>query len=160
MGFPDVPGGKESACSAGYPGSIPGLGRSPGEGGSALKCNPLQYSCLGNSLDRGARRATVHGVPKSGIRQRLTHTCLAPATPALGVCIPWAGADCSGPEAQLQLLFVGRAVGALAVGCRRPRAMQLGGAGATVPGLLMRSCCVNTTPKLGPTQAFLIPPLP
>ena len=41
--------------------SIPGLGRSPGEGSG----NPLQYSCLGNPLDRGAWRATVHGVTGS-----------------------------------------------------------------------------------------------
>ena len=63
MGFSDVSGGKESACNAGDPGSIPGLGRSPGEGNG----NPLQYSCLGNPMDRGAWQATVHGVPKSGI---------------------------------------------------------------------------------------------
>ena len=42
-------------------GSIPGLGRSPGVGNG----NPLQYSGLGNPMDRGARRATVHGVAKS-----------------------------------------------------------------------------------------------
>ena len=42
-------------------GSIPGLGRSPGEG----QGNPLQYSCLGNPTDRGTRWATVHGVTKS-----------------------------------------------------------------------------------------------
>ena len=42
--------GKESTCSAGDPGSISGLGRSPGEGNS----NPLQYSCLENPMDRGA----------------------------------------------------------------------------------------------------------
>ena len=63
MGFSDVSGGKESACNAGDPGSIPGLGRSPGEGNG----NPLQYSCLGNPMDRGAWQATVHGVPKSGM---------------------------------------------------------------------------------------------
>ena len=62
MGFSDVSGGKESACNAGDPGSIPGLGRSPGEGNG----NPLQYSCLGNPMDR-AWQATVHGVPKSGM---------------------------------------------------------------------------------------------
>ena len=44
--------------------SIPGLGRSPGEGNG----NPLQYSCLENSMDRGAWWATVHGVAKSRIR--------------------------------------------------------------------------------------------
>ena len=60
----DFPGGsdsKASAYNAGDPGSIPGLGRSPGEGNG----NPLQYSCLENSLDRGAWRSTVHGVAKN-----------------------------------------------------------------------------------------------
>ena len=51
--------GKESACHAGDLGSTPGLGRSPGERNG----NPLQYSCLENSMDRGAWRA--HGVAKS-----------------------------------------------------------------------------------------------
>ena len=54
--------GKESACNAGDPGSIPGLGRSPGEGNG----NPLQYSCLENPMDRGAWRTTVHGVARVG----------------------------------------------------------------------------------------------
>ena len=53
-----------SACNAGDPGSIPGLGRSPGEGDGT----PLQYSCLENPMDRGAWRATVHGVAKSQTR--------------------------------------------------------------------------------------------
>ena len=53
--------GKESACSAGHLGSIPGLGRSPGEGNG----NPFQYPCLENLIDRGAWRAAVHGVAKS-----------------------------------------------------------------------------------------------
>ena len=52
---------KESVRCAGDLGSIPGLGRSPGERNG----NPLQYSCLGNPMDRGAWRATVHGVVKS-----------------------------------------------------------------------------------------------
>ena len=52
--------GKESACNAGDPGSIPGLGRSPGEGNG----NPLQYSCLENPIDGGAWRAAVHGVAR------------------------------------------------------------------------------------------------
>ena len=47
----------ESACNAGDPGLIPGLGRSPGE----VNGYPLQYSCLENSMDRGAWWATVHG---------------------------------------------------------------------------------------------------
>ena len=53
--------GKETACQAGDVGSIPGLGRLPGEENG----NPLQYSCLGNPMDRGAWRATVHRVTKS-----------------------------------------------------------------------------------------------
>ena len=55
--------GKESACNSGDTGDlglIPGSGRSPGEG----KSNPSQYSCLGNLMDRGVWRATVHGVTK------------------------------------------------------------------------------------------------
>ena len=52
---------KESACSVQDPGSIPGSGRSPGE----RTANPLQYSCLKNSLDRGAWQVMVHGVTKS-----------------------------------------------------------------------------------------------
>ena len=59
----DLPGGsvgKESACSAPDPSSIPGLGRSPEEGNG----NPLQYFCLGNPMDRGASWAVVHGVAK------------------------------------------------------------------------------------------------
>ena len=53
--------GEESACNTGDVDSIPGLGRSPGEGNSY----PLQYSCLENSMDRGAWQAIVHGVAKS-----------------------------------------------------------------------------------------------
>ena len=52
---------KASACNAGDLGSIPGFGRSPGEGNG----NQLQYSCLENSMDRGAWQATVHGIVKS-----------------------------------------------------------------------------------------------
>ena len=78
MNFPDnnqgetttVPlqlSGKESACSAGASGEadlIPGSGRSPG----GRHGNPLQDSCLETHMDRGAWRATVHGVPKSQTR--------------------------------------------------------------------------------------------
>ena len=53
--------GKDSACSMGNPGSVPGLGRSPGEGNG----NPLQYSGLENPMERGTWQATVHGVAKS-----------------------------------------------------------------------------------------------
>ena len=68
----DYPGGlegKESTCNTGDPGLIPGSGRSPGGGNG----NPLQYYCLGNPMDRGARWATVHGVSKSQIGLS-THT--------------------------------------------------------------------------------------
>ena len=61
MGFPGGPDGKESACSAGDPGLISGLGRYSAEG----RGNPFQYSCLENSMDRGAWQATVGGVAKS-----------------------------------------------------------------------------------------------
>ena len=61
LGFPGGSEGKESACNVGDLGSIPGLGRSPGEGHGNL----LQYSCLENPMDQGAWRATVHGVAKS-----------------------------------------------------------------------------------------------
>ena len=59
--FPGGSDGKESACNAGNLGSIPGMGRSPGEGYGY----PLQYSCLENPMDRGDWWATVHGVAKS-----------------------------------------------------------------------------------------------
>ena len=61
IGIPCGSDNKESAYNAGDPGSIPGSGRSPGEGNGY----PLQYSCLENPMDRGAWRATVHGVAKS-----------------------------------------------------------------------------------------------
>ena len=64
-GFPGGSDGKESAFNAGDLGSIPGLGRSPLEGNG----NPLQYSCLGNPMDRGAWCAVVHGITK-GRRRR------------------------------------------------------------------------------------------
>ena len=72
----DFPGGsdvKVSAYNSGDPVSIPGSGRSPGEGNG----NPLQYSSLGNPMNRGAQWATVHGVAKSQtqlINQTHTHT--------------------------------------------------------------------------------------
>ena len=64
MGFPGGADGKESACSVGNPGSIPGSGRYPGEGNG----NPLQYSCLENPMDGEAWQATVHEVAKSRTR--------------------------------------------------------------------------------------------
>ena len=58
MGFPCSSVSKESACNAGDLGSIPGLGRFPGEGNGY----PLLYSCLESLVDRGTWWATVHGV--------------------------------------------------------------------------------------------------
>ena len=63
-GFPGGSDSKASAYNVGDLGSIPGLGRSPGEGNG----NPLQYSCLENLMDRGVWQATVHGVTKSQTR--------------------------------------------------------------------------------------------
>ena len=63
-GFPCGSAGKESACNVGDLGSILGLGRSPGEENG----HPLQCSDLENPMDRGAWRATVHGVTKSRTR--------------------------------------------------------------------------------------------
>ena len=65
---------KESTCNVGDAGLISGLGRFPGGGNSSL----LRYSCLENSMDRGAWRATVHGVEKSQTRlKRLSMHILA-----------------------------------------------------------------------------------
>ena len=81
--LPSFPGGsvikkkKNPPASAGDPGSTPGMGRSPGEGNG----NPLQYSCLGNPMDRGTWWATVCGVTKSraGLSQQTTTTKLLPS---------------------------------------------------------------------------------
>ena len=62
LSFPRSSDGKESAFSAGDLGSIPRLGRSPGERNG----NPLQYACLENPMDRGAWQATVYGVTRVG----------------------------------------------------------------------------------------------
>ena len=59
-GFPGYSVVKNLPGNTGDTGSIPGLGRFPGEGNG----NPLQYSCLGNPTDRGTRWATVHGIAK------------------------------------------------------------------------------------------------
>ena len=69
VGFPGGSDDKESACNAGDRALIPGSGRSPGEGNG----NPLQYSCLECSMDRGAWWATVHGVVKSQTHLQIEH---------------------------------------------------------------------------------------
>ena len=66
-GFSVDSDGKESVCNVGDPGSIPGSGRSPGEGHG----NPFQYSCLENSMDRETWQAIVLGVAKSDMIERL-----------------------------------------------------------------------------------------
>ena len=75
-GFPGGSEDKASSCKAGDAGSIPGSGRYPGEGND----NPLQYSCLENSVDRGDWWATAHRVTKSRTQQSdftFTFTCQA-----------------------------------------------------------------------------------
>jgi len=67
--FPGGSDSKESAYNAGDLGSTPGSGRSPGGGNG----NPLQYSCLENTMDRGAWRVAVHGVAESD-RTEVTNT--------------------------------------------------------------------------------------
>ena len=63
----NLPTVQESACKAGDLGSIPGLGRNPGEGNG----NPVQYSCLGSPMDSGAWWAVVHGIAKTQTRLRM-----------------------------------------------------------------------------------------
>ena len=69
-GFPDGSDGKESAYNAGNCGLIPGSGRSPGEGDG----NPLQHSCLDNSMDRGAWQASPWGHEESDMTEHLIYT--------------------------------------------------------------------------------------
>ena len=69
-GFTGCSDAKESTCNVGAPGSIPGSGRSLGGGNG----NPLQYSCLENSMDRGAWQATVQGVTKELDMTKHAHT--------------------------------------------------------------------------------------
>ena len=64
VGFPGGSNVEEFACNAGDLGSIPGWGRYPGKGNG----NPLQDSCLDNSMDRGAWQATVSGAAKNQTR--------------------------------------------------------------------------------------------
>ena len=68
LGFPSGSDSKESTCNAGDLGSIPGLGRSPGEENGNL----LRYSCLENPMHRGAWWATVHGIAGSDTIEQLS----------------------------------------------------------------------------------------
>ena len=68
-GLPRWLSDKDSTCQAGDLGSVPGLGRSAGEGNG----NPLQYSCLGNTMDRGVWQAIVHGLTESNMTEQLNH---------------------------------------------------------------------------------------
>ena len=70
MGFPGGSAVKNPPSKAGVVGLSPGLRRSPGVGNG----NPLQYSCLGNPMDRGAWLTTVHGVTQLDTSEQLTHT--------------------------------------------------------------------------------------
>ena len=71
MGFPGGSNSKETACNAGDPGSIPGSGRSLGEGNGS----PLQYSCMENSMDRGAWQAIVQwGCKEPDMTEQLSLT--------------------------------------------------------------------------------------
>ena len=80
MGFPVGSADKESACNAGDLGSIPGLKRCPGGGNGS----PLQCSCLGKPMDRGAWWASVHGVAESDMIEQLgLHACLGEEPEAL-----------------------------------------------------------------------------
>ena len=68
MGFPGGSDGEESTCNAGNQDLIPGSGGSPGEGND----NPLQYSCLENSMDRGGWWAMVHATAELDTTERLS----------------------------------------------------------------------------------------
>ena len=78
-GFPHSSVGKESSCSAGDQGLIPGSGRSPGGGNG----NPFQYSCLDNPMDRGAWQTTVHGVTRVGRDLVTKPPALPPSLPSV-----------------------------------------------------------------------------
>ena len=78
MGFSGGSVSKESACNSGDPGSISESERSPGEGNG----NPLHYSCLENPMNRGAWRATAHGVARVG-----NDLVTKPPPPNIGVLI-------------------------------------------------------------------------
>ena len=90
MGFPGGSDGKESPCSEGDLGSIPGSGRSPREGNR----NPLQYSCLENPVDGGAWQATVHEVAESDMTEQLSLSEIFTLGKYKGLdALSWAGGE-------------------------------------------------------------------
>ena len=100
---PNFPGGvadgsvdKNPPDSAGDVGSIPELGRSPGEGNG----NPLQYSCLGNPMDGGVWRATVHGLSSVGQDSPTQQQTIQPFWITADTCLTSTLTAC-----QLQLQF-------------------------------------------------------
>ena len=111
LGFPGGPDGKASAHNVGDPGSIPGLGRSAGEGNGSL----LQYPCLENPMDRGAWWAAVHGIAKSWTRlKRLcmhalqSQVCTLPLLTFFFFCAWLSFLSCFGFSHQIQCaLFEG-----------------------------------------------------
>ena len=111
VGFPGGSDGKKkSTCNTGDLGSIPGLGKSPGEKNG----NPLQYFCLETSVDRGAWWATVHGFTKSWTRLsdwQLLHTCCTEDLRTYSSCTPkrrafWLMSSCFPPYAQSLTFYV------------------------------------------------------
>ena len=79
----NMPATQETAWNAGDLGSIPGSGRSLGEGNN----NPLQYSCLGNPIDRGTWQAIVHGAAKSQTRLKQPNTLLLSKKQYIGIIV-------------------------------------------------------------------------
>ena len=78
MGFPGSSADKESACNVEDVGLIPGLGRSPGEGNGY----PLQYSCLENSMDRGANLTRNYQISLQNLFSNFTNTKASCSSPA------------------------------------------------------------------------------
>ena len=108
MGFPSGSEVKASASNAGDRGSIPGSGRSPGEGNG----NPLQYSCLENPMDGGTWYATVHGIGESDTTEQL-HSSLYDYTvkesEAAQLCLALHNPmDCSLPGSSVHWIFQAR----------------------------------------------------